>query len=139
MLLPSIMWTDDDDDAVLLPASYAPPFVEPNDSAILDLTVDLNKEDYQWKDGKDGYFYYLAAIDPGKSSQEIIDHVKLITANIPEALADSYNDAKMTVEVKVEAIGLSKYAFRDAFWKGNKPTSGALSEIDAVYTGIVEK
>lgn len=88
------------------------------------LTIDYNLVD--WTDGNDGYFYYNKKLAEGETSQPLFEKVKMNSS----AITEDYTGAELTVEIKSEAIGITKYAYRDAWWQGKTPTSMPLEDID---------
>lgn len=95
-----------------------------------ELVLDLNT--VNWKLGEDGYYYYLNTLKPGKSnaSENLFTQVKL-----KSGLGQEYQQAIFSLLIKVEAINCGKYAYRDAWWQGITPTSGALKIIDQQLVG----
>ncbi|WP_086349756.1 hypothetical protein [Candidatus Enterococcus clewellii] len=88
------------------------------------LTIDYNLTD--WIDGKDGYFYYKKKLTAGKKTEPLFTTVRMNQANItPE-----YVGAVLDFEIKVEGIGATKYAYRDAWWNGQTPIVNPLLEVD---------
>jgi len=52
-----------------------------------------------WFDGKDGYYYYRKPLEPGASTEPIIDFV-----NFSPAMANEYQNCTAEVEVKAYAV-----------------------------------
>ena len=72
----------------------------------------------KWKDGKDGYFYYLEKLAPGETSSNLFEKVKLI---IPT----------FDIVAKTEAIHTKKYDYRISWWGTDDPqTAEPLKTID---------
>ena len=99
-----------------------------------EVLLDLNYTN--WKFGEDGYYYYLNVLKPGKSNvaENLFTEVKL-----KNDLGLEYHKAAFSLLVKVEAINCSQYAYRDSWWNGNTPTSGALQIIDKQLSRKAEK
>lgn len=91
------------------------------------LTMDYNLAD--WIDGQDGYFYYKTKVPKGGTTQPLFTTVRLNGSNIDKEL---YDGSTLTVEIKVESIGTSQFAYRDAWWNGQTPATDPLREIDNV-------
>jgi len=62
-----------------------------------------------WADGGDGYYYYLGTLESGEATPPLFSHVTL-TDGLPE----EYENARMTIHVKVEAAETDKY--RSSWW-----------------------
>lgn len=144
MLLPSILKEAEEagEAPLLLPSSYTyeGETTQENSDDKSILKFELNTTD--WKDGGDGYFYYLDYIpvaDPPTDRLTLLKTVQLIKENLPEGLRSDYDGARLTIDVKAEAIGLSKWAYQDAFWQGTEPTDSPLADIAKTYKEIVEK
>ncbi|MBP2099935.1 hypothetical protein [Enterococcus rivorum] len=88
------------------------------------LTIDYNLSD--WIDGGDGYFYYKKKLSKGEKTPLLFSSVTLNQDNITE----EYKDVKLSFEIKAEGIGISKYAYRDAWWNSSIPVSGELLQVD---------
>lgn len=88
-----------------------------------DLLLDI--QTLSWQDGKDGYYYYLQELKPGEVSKELFTTVKL-----SPSLDDKYLTAKFNIMIKVEVSNCAPFAYRDAWWEGVTPTSGARKIID---------
>lgn len=82
----------------------------------------------KWKDGKDGYFYYLDKLAPGETSSNLFEKVKLI---IPNDQKDNYKDVTFDIVAKTEAIHTKKYDYRISWWGTDDPqTAEPLKTID---------
>lgn len=88
------------------------------------LSIDYNLTD--WTNGNDGYFYYKKKLLKGEQTTKLFTKVKMNQANITE----EYEGVLLSFEVKVEGISTTKYAYRDAWWSGQIPTSKPLLEVD---------
>lgn len=82
----------------------------------------------KWKDGKDGYFYYLDKLAPGETTSNLFEKVKLI---IPNDQKDNYKDVTFDIVAKTEAIHTKKYDYRISWWGTDDPqTAEPLKTID---------
>ncbi|OEG11720.1 hypothetical protein BCR21_09940 [Enterococcus ureasiticus] len=90
-----------------------------------EVLLDLNFTN--WKFGEDGYYYYLNVLKPGESNaaENLFTEIKL-----KNDLGLEYHKAAFSLLIKVEAINCSQYAYRDAWWQGDTPSSGVLQAID---------
>lgn len=90
-----------------------------------EIFLDLNST--EWKLGEDGYYYYLKSLRPGESNvtKDLFTEVKL-----KNDLGLEYHNAFISLLIKVEAINCAQYAYREAWWQGAAPSSGALQTID---------
>lgn len=88
-----------------------------------------------WKDGGDGYYYYVKdAIEPKNYTSYLFEAVKLSSQ-----LSDKYDQSKFSITLKVETINCSKFAYRDAWWQGQIPAAGSpLKTIDDELQAMVE-
>lgn len=93
------------------------------------LTIEYNSKD--WTDGEDGYFYYNKKLHEGEVTQPLFEKVKMNSG----VITDDYDGANLTFEIKSEAIGITKYAYRDAWWQGKTPSFGPLTTIDTLLKG----
>lgn len=86
-----------------------------------------------WIDGGDGYYYYIKeAVKPNEFTSYLFKKVKL-----SDQLGRQYNQAKLSITLKVEAINCAKFAYRDAWWQGATPTESPLKEVeDALNTEV---
>lgn len=81
-----------------------------------------------WLDGGDGYYYYIGKLDKGQTTPNLIESVKIDTAQT----SDEYTGATLTIHTKSETSGTSGNTYRQAWW-GNQataPTSDKLKAID---------
>lgn len=113
---PMISKKDSGGSTVILPAT--------TDGVTPILTIDYNEVD--WIDGMDGYFYYKKKLPKGESSSYLFTKVKMNKVNITE----KYDDVSLTFELKAEAINCTQYAYRDAWWNSQIPTSDPLLTVD---------
>ncbi|MEO1769391.1 hypothetical protein [Candidatus Enterococcus ferrettii] len=79
-----------------------------------------------WLDGEDGYYYYIKeAVEPKKATSKLFKKVKL-----SDQLRDRYHDAELIITIKAETVNCTEFAYRDAWWQGNTPTTGPLKAVD---------
>lgn len=79
-----------------------------------------------WLDGGDGYYYYIKeAVKPNDFTSYLFKKVKL-----SDQLSDQYDQAKLSITLKVEAINCAKGAYQDAWWQGATPTESPLKEVE---------
>lgn len=90
------------------------------------LTIDYNLVD--WIEGEDGYYYYKNKIKPGEKTAPLFSKVTLNKANITE----EYEGIQLSFEIKAEGVGITRYAYRDAWWGGTIPTTANLLKVDNV-------
>lgn len=87
-----------------------------------------------WINGEDGYYYYIKeAMTPNDFTSYLFKKVKL-----SDQLSDQYNQAKLTITLKVEAINCAEDAYRDAWWQGQTPTESPLKEVDDALKTKIE-
>ncbi|OEG12522.1 hypothetical protein BCR25_06970 [Enterococcus termitis] len=110
---------------ILLPATM-------NGSAPV-LSIDFN--DVDWIDGQDGFYYYKQALKTGEKTSSLFEKVRMNSQSIDT----NYTGAILTFELKVESVNTTAYAYRDAWWNGQKPTVGVLLPIDQVLEPQVIK
>lgn len=84
-------------------------------------TIALNSLGAKWQLGKDGYYYYLAVLNKGESTDNLINGVTQ-----PTNLAD-FKGYQLNMDIKAEAIGAysrrdGQKAFIDA-WNGPEDTT----------------
>ena len=72
--------------------------------------MDKDNIDDLWVDGKDGYFYYMAKLESGSVTKELLKSVEIKKDSIQNSLKEKYNGKKVKVDVKVEAIQPNKDA-----------------------------
>lgn len=120
LALPKISKTEAGSDTeILLPSGSG------TDGAASVLTIDYNLAD--WIDGKDGYFYYKTKVAKGASTKVLFNTVRMNGSQIDKEL---YSNSTLTFEIKVESIGISAFAYRDAWWNGSIPIANPLLEVD---------
>lgn len=71
----------------------------------------------KWQAGGDGYYYYLGKLAPGETAPNLFDKVTLtLPANQKE-----YEDAKLDIIVKTEAVDVFKWNYRLSWWGSDTP------------------
>ncbi|WP_338854330.1 BsaA family SipW-dependent biofilm matrix protein [Clostridium perfringens] len=73
-------------------------------------SLDKDNIDDLWVYGKDGYFYYMAKLESGSVTKELLKSVEIKKDSIQNSLKEKYNGKKVKVDVKVEAIQPNKDA-----------------------------
>ena len=85
-----------------------------------------NMETSDWLNGGDGYYYYTKeAVAPDQFTSYLFKTVKL-----SDQLSDRYNEADLSITLKVESINCAEFAYRDAWWQGTTPTASPLKDVD---------
>jgi len=97
-------------------------------------TYDLNTT--YWTDGGDGYYYYRGKLDPGQTTTEPL----FTTVTMTSGLGSEYNNAKMKIEVKLEAAQTVRAKYREAWWHNGDvaPSSPALISIDDALKALAQ-
>lgn len=93
-----------------------------------ELTVDLGAD---WKDGGDGYYYYLNKLEPEQATSSLFTKV-----TVNNALGDDYLGAKLSIQVKSETVTTLHYEYRNAWWAGKAQTEAPLKAIDEVFESL---
>ncbi len=87
-----------------------------------------------WKDGGDGYYYYIKeAVEPKKTTSKLFESIKL-----SNSLAKQYDETSFSIYLKVETVNCAEFAYRDAWWHGNTPTDQPLKAVEDVLKTKVE-
>lgn len=107
MVLPEIMGTQKNGNHLLLPAEIG------INVLLLNASGATISDTNQWMQGKDGYYYYLHGLAPGKTTEALFHQVQLA-----QPIAAMYEGATMEIDVKVEAINTTKWSYQDAWWEG---------------------
>lgn len=120
MVIPEVIKKGKDAEPdVLLPATVG------KEVLLLDKDDKPITDDNYWINGKDGYFYFVRGLNVNKNSKLLFNKVQLVNVN------DEYLNAELSVHLRVESIGTTKWAYRDAWWDGETPISGnSLFSID---------
>lgn len=81
--------------------------------------ADINKDDVNnlWINGNDGYYYYVAELESGASTKELLKSVEIKTDSLEQELKEKYNGKKVMVDVNVEAIQPNEKALEEN-WAG---------------------
>ncbi|MEO1769949.1 hypothetical protein [Candidatus Enterococcus ferrettii] len=124
---------------MVLPEVWTSVAGDVNNKQVLPLVVgtDLvleNLNTNEWKDGGDGYYYYIKeALAPKKFTTSLFTSIKL-----SNSLSDRYQDAEFTLSLKVETINCNEKAYRQAWWQGKTPTAQPLKAIDDALKSKVD-
>ncbi|MBP1040134.1 hypothetical protein I6N95_03825 [Vagococcus sp. BWB3-3] len=88
-----------------------------------------------WTEGEDGYFYLTNKVK-GNETQILYNSWRLNSTEIDE----TYEDAKLILVVKVEAINTVANSYLDAWWQGIQPTNAQpnLQSIDGILTSLID-
>lgn len=108
---------------LLLPAAIS------KEVLLLDGSGNQIADNENWIYGGDGYYYYLKALKPGQTTPPLFEKVELSSVNNND-LGDYYQEASLSIEVKVEGINDTQWAYRDAWWGSNGVAEGSLEQID---------
>ncbi|MDR2525468.1 MAG: hypothetical protein LBC83_04645 [Oscillospiraceae bacterium] len=93
------------------------------------LIGDLNTTD--WAYGGDGYYYYLHALEPDKSTTQLGQDL-FTNVILAGDLGFEYDKASLQIEVQMESSDIRRWNYRQGWWKTTAPQSaGALSSIDS--------
>ncbi|GCF95686.1 hypothetical protein NRIC_35770 [Enterococcus florum] len=108
------------------------PTIEHADGTVMPSTIgkvihlDISND---WLAGGDGYYYYKDKLAPNAKTPDLFKTVKL-----DSGLSAEYKDAKLELQLKVEAVGTTKHTYRDTWWRGDNPTTGDLGTINTLLT-----
>ena len=98
-----------------------------------DLVLETIKPD-EWKDGGDGYFYYIKeAVEPNKSTTSLFDSIRLAND-----LGSQYHNADFSLSLKVETINCNESAYQQAWWQGEVPTQQPLRDINDILKTMTD-
>jgi len=123
---------------ILLPATIGDP-----DSDALVIMKDYNDNDWidatDTQNGGDGYYYYKYILQPGESTDidnEInADHNLFNRIVLADSLPPEYNNARLIIEVKCEAVGTRPSTqYVEIWWNGEIPVYGSV--LDDVYEAL---
>lgn len=89
-----------------------------------EIEIDYNTTD--WKDGGDGYFYYLKVLKPGEKTEPLFTKVKIKVASA------EYHNAEFDIQLKSEAVDTRDNNYRISWWQNVVPVSGQLKQIDDI-------
>ncbi|MEI5994851.1 hypothetical protein [Candidatus Enterococcus mansonii] len=116
LVLPTIIAKSSGGEDLILPASFK------GENPQLAIPFETTN----WIDGEDGYFYYTKKLKKGEKSTSLFKQVRIISENINK----HYLNAEVTIEIKVEGINTTPFAYRDAWWAGETPTKEPRIGID---------
>lgn len=71
-----------------------------------------------WKDGGDGYYYYLGILEPGAEAEPLFTGVNL---TLDDAATETYQAATFDIVVKTEAADGRNNEYRLSWWGSNDP------------------
>jgi len=84
-----------------------------------------------WKDGTDGYYYYLDLLQPGGTTPDLFTGVTL-----SPYLGDEYKRSNLTISVVAELSDPS--SFRQTWWNtSSRPSVQTLAEIDDRLSSLI--
>ncbi|MGG5329421.1 hypothetical protein [Enterococcus sp. AZ163] len=87
-----------------------------------------------WTNGQDGYYYYKKeAVEPNKKTSKLFESVRL-----SDQLAARYQQAELSITLKVETINCSEFSYRDAWWQGTTPAQAPLKDVDDHLNGMTD-
>jgi hypothetical protein len=88
----------------------------------------------QWKDGGDGWFYYLGVLQPGQSTPSLFEAVTLD----PGIENNAYPHAALTVTLLCETVETGKWHYRQAWWNnpGGTGLTGSLALVDGALSAL---
>lgn len=116
LVLPTIIVTDSEGEDLVLPASFK------GENAQIEIPFDTA----DWIDGQDGYFYYVKKLKKNETSSSLFKQVTIISKNLEE----QYLNAEIKIEIKLEGVSSTAYAYRDAWWQGTIPKQDPRKKID---------
>ncbi|MDR1815887.1 MAG: hypothetical protein LBR00_04295 [Clostridiales Family XIII bacterium] len=95
--------------------------------------VEADMESLLWVPGGDGYYYWIGVLAPGETTEDLFTEVKL-----KSGLAETYEGAKLIIEIKTEASVASVRDYRLGWWGSESaPTDATLAQIDGVLSAMV--
>lgn len=99
--------------------------------SITDKEGNLIKE--KWIKGTDEYYYYTSALDVNKTTSELLNSVEAIinTSTVGEEFVALYEDKYLQVDVKSEAIQISKKSYKN-LW--NITDNNIIALLDRIIT-----
>jgi len=118
-----------------VPPTLLPASIGKQGSGALVIMNDFNSAD--WIDatdpatGGDGYFYYKYILEPGDSTDDGHalgnDHNLFNEVKLADPLPPGYEQAKLVIEVKCEAVGTRPaMTYVDSWWGGHEPAPGSV-------------
>jgi hypothetical protein len=104
------------------------------DNTVLDASDIVSIKDLNttnWKDGGDGWYYYLDKLDAGQTTPYLFTQVHFANVN-PADLAEDITGAHLTIDVKMEHVETAKWKYRETWWglSTTGPAAGPLKDID---------
>ncbi|MGL5378345.1 hypothetical protein [Clostridium sp.] len=96
----------------------------------------LDIDEANWRDGKDGYYYYKGVLEVGKTTASLFKNVS-IADNISK---DIYENSKFDIMVKSEGCPITRSKVHiNSWWGGNAPTEEPLKSISDELSKIAER
>ncbi len=71
-----------------------------------------------WVNGGDGWYYYKHILEAGAVTEPLLSRVEIVGS----LTGNDYQDKKLTVNVKAEAVQASHEAYKDAWGRSSLPT-----------------
>lgn len=116
LVLPTILVTSSGGEDLVLPAKFKGE----------DAQIAIPFDTANWIDGDDGYFYYIRKLKKNETSSSLFEQVTIISKNLDQ----QYLNAEVKIEIKLEGVNSTAYAYRDAWWQGTSPTQNPRKKID---------
>ncbi|ALS02951.1 hypothetical protein ATZ33_16660 [Enterococcus silesiacus] len=116
LVLPTIIVTSSGGEDLVLPAKFK------GEHAQMEIPFDTAN----WIDGEDGYFYYIKKLKKNETSSSLFKQVTIVSKNLDQ----QYLNAEVKIEIKLEGVNSTAYAYRDAWWQGTSPTQDPRKKID---------
>lgn len=116
LVLPTIIGTSSGGEELVLPTKFK------GENAQIEIPFDATN----WIDGEDGYYYYIRKLKKNETSSSLFKHVTIISKNLDQ----QYLNAQVKIEIKLEGVNSTAYAYRDAWWQGTSPTQNPRKKID---------
>ena len=138
-IVPKANWVNNDGDIALFARVKVFPVMTTPDG-LVHLEAQFGKQlaymgldSVHWKDGGDGYFYYLDKLMPGDSSPPLFEQVKLNQDVVKTS------DAVLSVTLISETVETNKWHYREAWWGSDAEiNSGPLGVIDSTLRALAQ-
>ena len=89
---------------------------------------DVNEEQWLFVDG---WWYYLDVLEPGEKTPSIFSGV-----TFAGPLPDEYKNAGMKIEVKLEAVDIYQWSYREGWWSSGAAPAAPFDEIDNILCDL---
>lgn len=90
----------------------------------------------KWIYGNDGYYYYLEVLGPAGSGSDTSESL-FTGVKLTNSLGAEYNNAKLKIVVKTEAIDTKKWNYRTSWWQADThPSVNPLAGIDTILSDL---